>query len=108
MTVRRLLWVGANEYAPQLVPLYVSTGKKHMKVVLTRKLADCIDGVDVAHYRVGDVMELAPKNAHLLIAERWATPDRRTQQGSAPEEERRRPVDPSPPPSKHDAIRRAS
>jgi hypothetical protein len=79
-----------------------------MKVVLTRKLADCIDGVDVAHYRVGDVMELDSKNAQLLIAERWATPDRRTHQGSGPDQERRKPVDPTPPPSAHGVISRAS
>lgn len=48
-----------------------------MKVVLTRKLADCMDGVDVADRHVGDVLDLEPADAWVLIAEQWAIPDRR-------------------------------
>lgn len=48
-----------------------------MKVVLTRKLADCMDGVDVADRHVGDVLDLEPADARVLIAEQWAIPDRR-------------------------------
>jgi hypothetical protein len=45
-----------------------------MRVRLTRKLADCLDGVDLSDRRVGDVFELPTVEAHLLIAEGWAQP----------------------------------
>lgn len=45
-----------------------------MLIRLTRKLADCIDGVDLSHYSVGDVLDLPAWEAHLLIAEAWASP----------------------------------
>ena len=45
-----------------------------MKVRLTRKLADCIDGVDVAAYSVGDLLDLPAGDARLLLAEEWAVP----------------------------------
>ena len=61
-----------------------------MKVVLTRKLADSMDGVDVTAYQVGDVLDLTPGQARLLVAEEWATPERRRDQGAAPATERRR------------------
>jgi len=44
-------------------------------VRLTRKLADCLDGIDVSCYRPGDVLDLPDADAELLIAEGWA--DRR-------------------------------
>lgn len=43
-----------------------------MRVRLTRKLADCLDGVDLSRYAVGDVLDLPKWEAHLLIAEGWA------------------------------------
>ena len=43
-----------------------------MKVRLTRKLAERIDGVDLADFRVGDVLDLPPAEARLVIAEQWA------------------------------------
>ncbi len=61
-----------------------------MKVVLTRKLADAMDGVDVAAYQVGDVLDLTAAEAGLLVAEDWATPERRRQRGAPPAAERRR------------------
>ena len=61
-----------------------------MKVVLTRKLADAMDGVDVAAYRVGDVLDLTAAEARLLVAEHWATPERRRARGAPPAAERRR------------------
>jgi hypothetical protein len=61
-----------------------------MKVVLTRKLADSMDGVDVAAYQVGDVLDLTASEARLLVAERWATPERRRERGTPPSAERRR------------------
>ena len=48
-----------------------------MKVVLIRKLADCMDGVDVSRHVVGDVLDLPDLDARLLVAEQWATPERR-------------------------------
>lgn len=41
-------------------------------VVLTRKLADAIDGIVLAGRRVGDRIVLAKREAALLIAEGWA------------------------------------
>jgi len=61
-----------------------------MKVVLTRKLADAMDGVDVAAYQVGDVLDLTAAEARLLVAEHWATPERRRASGAPPAAERRR------------------
>jgi hypothetical protein len=43
-----------------------------MKVRLTKKLAECIDGVDLADRRVGEVFELTAEDARLLVAEAWA------------------------------------
>lgn len=61
-----------------------------MKVVLTRKLAESMDGIDVARHQVGDVLDLTPAEARLLVAEEWAIPDRRRERGSPPAGERRR------------------
>jgi hypothetical protein len=61
-----------------------------MKVVLTRKLADSMDGIDVAAYQVGDELDLSPGEARLLVAEQWATPERRRERGTPPDGERRR------------------
>ena len=43
-----------------------------MRIRLTRKLADCLDGVDVSHYAVGEVLNLPRREAELLVAEKWA------------------------------------
>jgi len=43
-----------------------------MRVRLIRKLADAIDGVDISEYAVGDVIDLHPDEARLVIAEGWA------------------------------------
>jgi len=61
-----------------------------MKVVLTRKLADSMDGIDVAAHHVGDVLDLTAAEAELLVAEHWATPERRRERGETPAVERRR------------------
>jgi hypothetical protein len=44
-----------------------------MKVRLTKKLAERIDGVYLGDRHVGDVLDLRPEEARLLIAEQWAT-----------------------------------
>jgi hypothetical protein len=43
-----------------------------MRVRITRKFAEWIDGVDLSHHRVGDVMEVTRHEAELLVAEDWA------------------------------------
>ena len=48
-----------------------------MRVVLTRKFADIIDGVDLSSRKVGDVFDASADDARLLIAEQWAIADRR-------------------------------
>ena len=48
-----------------------------MKMVLTRKLADRIDGVDLSGFRVGECLEISDDEAQLLAAEGWAVQERR-------------------------------
>lgn len=43
-----------------------------MQIRLTRKLADFIDGIDLSHRGVGDLIDLPQYQAELLIAEGWA------------------------------------
>jgi hypothetical protein len=62
-----------------------------MRVVLTRKLAERVDGIELRGWRVGDVLELSEQEASLLVAERWAIPDRRFVNVAAPVERRRVP-----------------
>lgn len=45
-----------------------------MKVKLTRKLANLINGVDLSQAHTGDMLELSEKEAMTLIAEGWAAP----------------------------------
>jgi hypothetical protein len=46
-------------------------------VLLTRKLAERIAGVDLKARAVGDVFGVPDDEARLLVAERWAIVDRR-------------------------------
>ena len=48
-----------------------------MKVWLTKKFADEIDGVDLSRNNVGETLDLPQPKAHLLLAEEWAAPERR-------------------------------
>ena len=43
-----------------------------MWVRLTKRLADCIDGVNLSAHQVGDVFEVTRHEAELLVAEAWA------------------------------------
>lgn len=43
-------------------------------VCLTRKYAECIDGIDLAGHKVGDRLPLPRRQAELLVAEGWAEP----------------------------------
>ena len=45
-----------------------------MRVRLTRKLAERIDGVDLSRSRTGDILDLSPQEAGLLVSEEWAVP----------------------------------
>ena len=57
-----------------------------MRVRLTRKLAEKIDGVDLSANKVGDVLELEAPEASLLLAEGWAIPERRGLSGENPDQ----------------------
>lgn len=43
-----------------------------LKVRLTRKLADSLNGIDLAAVNEGDCVELLPSDARVLILEGWA------------------------------------
>jgi hypothetical protein len=49
-----------------------------MRVLLTKKLAEFIDGVDLSSRHVGEILDVSPVEARLLVAEQWAIPDRRS------------------------------
>ena len=55
-----------------------------MRVRLTRKLAESVDGVDLSRCHVGDSLNLPARDARLLIAEHWATPDERRRRDAGP------------------------
>lgn len=46
-----------------------------MRVRLTRKLAEAVDGIDLSAHGVGDILDITPGDAQLLIAEMWAVPE---------------------------------
>ena len=48
-----------------------------MRVRIVRKLADRMDGIDLSHCRVGDLVDLAERQARIMIAEQWAVFARR-------------------------------
>jgi len=77
-----------------------------MKVRLTKKLAERIDGVYVGDRNVGDVLDLKPEQARLLIAEQWATPEQ-TRLVLVPSPARRQSPD-APHPDDLDGCERAS
>jgi hypothetical protein len=43
-----------------------------MRIRLTQKFADMLNGIDLRCRRVGDTWELPDEDAHVLIAEAWA------------------------------------
>jgi hypothetical protein len=43
-----------------------------MLVRLTRKLANEVDGIDLSPWKVGDILEMSPRDALMLVAEGWA------------------------------------
>ena len=46
-------------------------------VRLTRKYAEVLNGISLYGHDVGDRLPLPPREARLLIAEGWASPDHR-------------------------------
>jgi hypothetical protein len=55
-----------------------------VRVRLTRKFADLIDGIDLSQRRKGDLIDLTSAEARILLLEGWATaPD-----APAPKEKR--------------------
>jgi hypothetical protein len=48
-----------------------------MRVRVVRKLADWVDGIDLSHCTAGDLIDLAERQARIIIAERWAVFARR-------------------------------
>jgi hypothetical protein len=44
-----------------------------VKVRLTRKFANLIDGIDLSHRHAGDELDLSDRDARILILEGWAT-----------------------------------
>jgi hypothetical protein len=51
-----------------------SAEEGRLRVRLTRKLAQCLDGIDLRRHRQGDIIDLPRAQAELLIAEAWAQP----------------------------------
>jgi hypothetical protein len=45
-----------------------------MRIRLTRKLSQSLNGVDISRQSVGDVIDLPRRDAELLLAEGWALP----------------------------------
>lgn len=45
-----------------------------MRVVLIRKLAECVDGVDLSRCEPGETLRLSDRDGSLLVAEGWARP----------------------------------
>ena len=43
-----------------------------MKIRLTRKFSDFLNGVDLSRFRKGDTLDLPWRDAEMLIAEGWA------------------------------------
>ena len=76
-----------------------------MKVRLTRKLAPVVDGVDLSSHEVGDVFELPPEQARLVIAEDWAIAERRFHNVSGAAGPRRRADDRRPDPPDNGLLR---
>ena len=55
-----------------------ATVSSRMKVRLTKKYAERLDDIDLSGRQVGDWLDLPQPAAHLLLAEEWAMPERRT------------------------------
>jgi hypothetical protein len=65
---------GQSRFFPRLDN---GSGEGAMRVRLTRKLAERLDGIDQSGYATGEVIDLPRREAELLMAERWAQPFRK-------------------------------
>jgi hypothetical protein len=45
-----------------------------MKIRVTKRLANVLDGVDVSHIQEGDTVDVTSRDAEALIREGWAAP----------------------------------
>ena len=45
-----------------------------VRVRLTRKFAQAINGIDLSKARAGETLDLSKRDAEILIAEGWASP----------------------------------
>jgi len=78
-------------------PRRVSSHGRLIKVQITRKFAEFIDGVDLSARRVGDVIDVPVADATLLLAEEWAV------RASDSEPRRVEAVGPPPPDAEFDS-----
>jgi hypothetical protein len=62
-----------------------------MKIRLTRKFADLINGIDLSNAREGETLDLSEREARLLMAEGWAEYDAGTQPRDQADEPARAP-----------------
>ena len=58
-----------------------------MRVRLTKKFANCLNGVDLTHARVGSLMAVSERDGEMLIAEGWAIPYLRARRPATPRAE---------------------
>jgi len=49
-----------------------------VRVRIVCKLADSMDGIDLSYCAAGDLIDLAERDARIMVAERWATFARRS------------------------------
>ena len=49
-----------------------SQGQLGMKVRLTRKFSNILNGIDLSQAHTGDTLDLPARDAHMLVAEGWA------------------------------------
>lgn len=59
-----------------------------MKVRLTKKYAEAIDGIDLRGHEPGDLLDLSPREAKMIVAEEWAILERRERHGPTPTRQR--------------------
>jgi hypothetical protein len=57
--------------------------RNEMRVRILRKLADWLDGVDLTHCDVGEVIDLPEHDGALVVAENWAVFARRQEDALA-------------------------
>jgi hypothetical protein len=47
-------------------------GPGAMRIRLKRKFAESINGIDLSHVRAGEMLDVSPRDADILVAEGWA------------------------------------